>query len=66
MSDDLKRNLAVGVVRGLHAQNLITEEQMNLAVKKLVFSIYKNSTPKQPQGGIVGDEGSLILQSFDR
>ena len=44
MNGEFKYNLAAGAIRGLYAQNLITEEQMDLAVQNLRFAADKKFT----------------------
>ena len=66
MNEDFRLNLAIGTIRGLHAQNLITDEQMNIAVNNLELPI-DNDTEKEiaarkPQKeGTESDKSSRIL-----
>ena len=66
MNEEIKLNLAIGVIRGLHAQNLITYEQMNLAINKVKLPIDKDicreiADRKPLKEGIKGDKSGGIL-----
>ena len=63
MDDEFTRNFAVGAIRGLRTQNLITEEQMNLAIRNLKFPIEETvKTEQLRKEGRDDDQSSSLLQ----
>ena len=63
MYDEFTHHFAVGAIRGLYTQNLITEEQMNLAIKNLKIPIEETvQTGQQRKEGRDADQSSRLLQ----
>ena len=65
MNDEFKLNFAIGAIRGLYAQDLITGDQMNLAINNLKSfyekDIDKEAAARRPHKEEIGSDKSSRL-----